>query len=119
MNNVRVVTPNGEIIGEKILETESTIIIKTDSGRLSIDKANGVLIFDYVDPASYSNGTIVKIVTIYGEAAYLKARTNTWRLVWQSEADANENLTMTDTFMANSVVLSFDDLLKHYVDSPV
>ncbi|QLF83264.1 hypothetical protein SEA_NICEHOUSE_20 [Rhodococcus phage NiceHouse] len=118
MNNVRVITPNGEIIGERILETELTIILKTETGRLSIDKTDGVLVLDYVDPASYDRGTIVKLNTIYGEAAYLKARANQWRLVWQSVPEANENLTMTDQFVANSAKLEFTELLQLYVDTP-
>lgn len=118
MNNVRVITPGGEIIGERILETELSIIVKTDNGRLSIDKNDQVFIYDYTDPASYDNGTIVRISTIFGQAAYMKTRSNRWVLVWQSNLDANENPALGNAFVINGAQLSFEDLQQLYVDTP-
>lgn len=117
MNNVRVVTPEGEIIGERLVETESTIIVKTSQGRLSIDKVDGVSIFNYNDAAANKQGSIFIINTIYGRAAYLKTRQNYWTLVWQSSKDGNENPALGDQFMTDGTEISFTELLQFYVDS--
>lgn len=117
MNDTKVITPSFTVIGERILETAETIILKTDTGRLSIDKNESVQILVYLDPAGFDQGVVLKIGTIYGEAAYLKTAVNRWVLVWQSDKAANENLVMTDSFLSNSEVLSFDELLALYSEA--
>jgi hypothetical protein len=116
MNNVRIVTPEGEIIGERLVETENTIIVKTAQGRLSIDKVDGVSIFDYNDAAANKRGTIFIIKTIYGRAAYIKTRSNYWALVWQSSIEGNDTPALGDSFMTDGTEISFTELLQLYVD---
>ena len=117
MNNVRISTPDGDIIGERLIETDSTIIIKTAQGRLSIDKTDSVAIYDYTDAAAFSYGTILMIPSIYGQAAYMKTKKNYWVLVWQSDKQANETPAQGDNFLTNGKQLSFTELLQMYVDS--
>jgi hypothetical protein len=116
MNNVRVVTPDGEIIGERLVETENTIIVKTAQGRLSIDKVEGVSVFNYNDAAANKQGTIFIINTIYGRAAYLKTRKNYWTLVWQSSIQGNDNPALGDSFMTDGTEINFTQLLQLYID---
>lgn len=117
MNDTKVITPNFTVIGERILETNETIILKTETGRLSIDKNSTTQIVPYIDPAGFAQGSIFKVGTIYGQAAYLKTTENRWVLVWQSVKDANENQVQSDAFMDNATVLTFDELLALYSEA--
>lgn len=108
---VKVTTPTAEVIGEVVIETQYSIVIKTDVGRVSIDKGENVIIEPYTNVAEFPLATLMRISTVVGVCIYMKTKPDAWVLIWQERAGSNPSQVMSNLYLTHGEELTWEQFL--------